>query len=265
MIFDSSYFKTLWDAHFDWSMGILYSEILKGSSADSYLSEVSGEYYNFAVPSVLKLEGFNLKDIEKTLKEQDKKLSILLFSTHQEAGFTEYLVRNGYKSHGGDCWVVLDKDAYKDNKISTEVIEVTPDNFRDYYTVLSPVFSDFPGNEKYLDICLKSIKGELHGRYGDLVSKLFVIYDSGKAAAGAGLFYSKKANIAYLHDAGTLPEYRGKGYQSALLKYRANISLAEGITRIYSSVEPNGQSWHNCIKVGFTQTPWSMLLVKEDK
>jgi GNAT superfamily N-acetyltransferase len=261
---DESFFESLWDAHFDWSTGILYSKIVKTPTATIYLSDISGEYYNLAVPTVENPEQLNFDEIDRVLQESHNKTSFTLFSKHQDKGFSEYLIRKGFKSHGGDCWVVLDQEAYTNRIVSASVAEATPESFKDYYSVLSPVFKNFPGNEMYLDLCLKSIKGELSGKYKDLVSKLYIIYDNGKPASGAGLFYSKESDIAYLHDGGTLPEYRGKGYQTALLRHRSNIALEQGISRIYSSVEPSGQSWSNCIKVGFTQTPWTMLLVKDD-
>ena len=263
MTFNETFLDKLWKAHFDWSTGILYSEVRTTTSATFYLSDVPGEYYNFAVPTAVTIEEFDLKGIAETFNTLNKKVNIELFSKHQAAGFAEYLVRKGYKSHGGDCWLVLDSEAYKNPEVSADITEINPGTFGDYYSVLSPVFSDFSGNEKYLELCLKSIKGELSGKYKDLVSKLFVIYEGGKPVSGAGLFYSKEANIAYLHDGGTLPGYRGKGYQTALIRHRSNLALKEGISCIYTCVEPGGQSWSNCIKVGFGQTPWALLLGKE--
>lgn len=260
---NESFFNKLWNAHFDWSVGILYSEVKTTPKVKLYISDIPGEYYNFAVPTSDNLKKFDLKEVSDIFEKLNKKVSIELFSKHQAAGFTEFLIRKGYKSHGGDCWMVLDAGAYKSSELKTDVIEITTENFKDYYNVLSPVFSDFPGNEKYLEICLKSIKGELSGKYKDLVSKLYVVYDNGNPASGAGLFYSKEADIAYLHDGGTLPNFRGKGYQTALLKYRSNLALKEGISRIYTCVEPGGQSWSNCIKTGFNQTPWSLFLAKD--
>lgn len=250
--------------HFQWSTGVLYNEVKSIPSAKVYFSEVPGESYNFLVPDLHDPGLLELETIRQLFQANNKKPCVILHNEHQNEGFTELLVRNGYKSHGEDCWVLLDVNVYKNREVGANVVEVTPDTFKDYYSVLSPVFSDFPGNEKYLELCLKSIKGELKSNCSDLISKLFLIYDSGKPVAGAGMFYSKSADIAYLHDAGTLPEFRGKGYQTALLKHRANIALSQYITRVYSSVEPGSQSWSNCIKVGFNQTPWQLLMVAED-
>ena len=82
-------------------------------------------------------------------------------------------------------------------------------------------------------------------------------------AAGAGLFYSEQGNFAYLHNAGTLNEYRKKGYQTTLIKHRVNIALENGIDNIYSIVEQGEQSWSNCIKNGFNQVQVMNILVKK--
>jgi|GEM_PF-2045078 len=37
----------------------------------------------------------------------------------------------------------------------------------------------------------------------------------------------------------------------------------KGITNIYTCVEPGSQSWSNAIKIGFNQTPTSIILKKE--
>ena len=245
-------FKNIWEAHWNWSKGILITDIIKKDNATFYFSEIPGPYYNFCVPNVTNTADFDIAAVSKVFTDNKKLISIVLFNEHQESGFTEYLLRKGLTFIGTDSWVGYDTNIKPVNS-SVDIKEVTPETFKDYYKVLADVFSDFPGNEKYMEICLKTIKNEIHSESViDLVSKLFVIYDNNVPVAGAGLFYSKKANIAYLHDAGTLKDYRGKGYQSALLKHRTGIALSNGITRIYSSVEEGGKSWSNCIKCGYT-------------
>jgi GNAT superfamily N-acetyltransferase len=101
---------------------------------------------------------------------------------------------------------------------------------------------------------LKSIQmGELKMEYPGLKLELYLIYEEGIPVSGAGLFFSKERNFAYLHDAGTLERYRGKGYQSDLIRYRVNRALEEGIDRIYSSVDYGSKSWANCIQCGLIQ------------
>jgi hypothetical protein len=267
------YFNELWDLHQQWTKGVLYRDILQTKSAKIILSDIGGEYYNFADPTVTTFEELDLEEITKELESHNEKAAVVLNKVHQENGFMEYLVRNGFKFGGTDSWMGYDEKTYKDKEVHAKVVNVTPELFPDYNSVLGKVFVDFPGNEKYNEICQKTVTGEMKGDFAGLKSELYLIYDkqkldtnsvydNGKPAAGAGMFYSKEGNFAYLHDAGTLEEFRGKGYQSDLLKHRVNIALEHGIDRIYSSVEQGSTSWSNCIKCGLNDMHTGIIFVK---
>lgn len=257
------YFNEIWELHQKWSIGVLYGEILQTKSAKIILSDIGGEYYNFADPIVQTPEEFDLEEITKVLESHNEKPAVVINKTHQENGFMEFLVRNDFKFAGTDSWMGYDKETYKDNTVHAKITNVTSEQFADYNSVLGVVFADFPGNEKYNEICQKTVTREIKGEFPGLQSELYLIYDNGKPAAGAGMFYSKDENFAYLHDAGTLDEYRGKGYQSDLLKHRINIAIENGIDRIYSSVEQGSTSWSNCIKCGLNDMHTGMIFVKK--
>ncbi len=257
------YFNEVWALHLEWAKGVLYRDVLQTKSAKIILSDIGGEYYNFADPIVTTPEEFDLEEITKVLELHNEKVAVVLNKVHQENGFMEFLVRNGFKFEGTDSWMGYDEKTYNDKTTHAQIVTVTPGQFADYNSVLGVVFSDFPGNEKYNEICQKTITEEIKGEFEGLKTELYLIYENGKPAAGAGMFYSKEGNFAYLHDAGTLEEYRGKGYQSDLLKHRINIALENGIDRIYSSVEHGSTSWSNCIKCGLNDMHTGMIFVKK--
>lgn len=258
----NSSFDNLWKLHWKWGKGILVNEIRQTDTGTVYLSDILGPYYNFATPKTKKPEEFNHKEVERILKSKGHKPSVFLTEKQQDLGFTEHLIKNGYKFDARDTWVLLDKGLYKNKRGKAKITDVIPETFKDFNKVLSKVFSDFDGNEKYLEICLKILKGEAENIFSDFSSRLYVIYDDKEPAAGAGLFYSKQGNFAYLHNAGTLKKYRKRGYQTALIKHRVNVALENGIDNIYSIVEQGGQSWSNCIKNGFNQAQVMYVLVK---
>jgi ribosomal protein S18 acetylase RimI-like enzyme len=264
-IYDDDYLKDLWQAHARLTDGVIYNKIDRQPKATFFWSDVPGEFYNFAVPN----DAFSddeLTNLEREFAKTGNPPSIVLHAPLQAAGMAEKLIRKGYKSAGNECWVALDPAAYSEPDPTTlaQVIEVTPDTFDQFYEVLSKVFGDWPGNDNYLRICKRSLTGELSGTCPDLSSQFFIIQDDGKPVAGAALLSSKKADAAYLHNAGTLPEYRGRGYQTALVRYRAHLARQAKISKIYSAVEPGSQSWQNFIKAGFAQTPWFILMTKND-
>lgn len=256
-------FETVWNLHYQWSKNILTREAVTLDVAIIYCSEIPGEFYNYAVPQTDNPSDLNLKEIEQFFLSKNEKPSFYLLEKHQHEGFSEELIHHGWDFNCRDTWMISDAKSQKDVKSQkADITTITPETFSDYRKVLDPVFSDFSGNEKYLEICLKTLKSEIKSPVSDLKSEFFLIYDSGQPAAGAALFYSPKENIAYLHDAGTLPKYRGKGYQTALINHRVQRALECGVDRIYSLVEHGGRSWKNCIKCGFNQYQVANLFVK---
>lgn len=250
-------FEKLWNDYTTLALGTYLKEVKTTPFAKVYLSDIPGGYHNFAAPTVSNPQDFNLEIVANILKENGQDLSIYLSEVHQKAGFVEYLIRKGCKYHGFDSWVVLDNKLYnKTVAVDYTVEEVTKDNFSDFADVEAACFPDFPGNPDYLKISKETIG---YGN-GDIQSKFYVIYENSKPVACGAILFSKKQNIAYLHGAGTLEEYRGKGYQTTLIKHRVNVALKNDITRIYSSVEPGSKSWSNCIKTGFNQATSYLML-----
>lgn len=257
-----NYFEEIWDLHYQWGKGVLYNEIIQTNSVQIITSPIPGEYFNFAVPRGENPNDLDLDEIQKEFNKANNKLSFFIPEKKQGLGFEEYFVRNGFKLEASDCWVGYDASSYKDPQINSQIEIVTSQTFDKFNNMLSIIFNDFPGNDKYMEILKNILEGKLKLNSPGLKLELYLILDKGKPASGAGLFYSNEGNFAYLHDAGTLEEYRGKGYQSDLIKYRVNQALKKGINRIYSSVEFGSKSWSNCIKCGLNQLHNGYIFVK---
>lgn len=259
-----NYFDELWDLYPEWSKGILVKEEVKGKTVEVFLSDVPGQYHNFAVPKVSTPQELDLEEIKELLARNGRSLSICLTENQQKTGFIEFLEKNNFVLDSRDCWVGYDPSTYISSPVDVEIIKVTTQTFDDYDEVLGKVFSDFPGNEKYLEMCRKTLTGEIKNDFPGLKSEFFLIYDDQKAVSGGGLFYSKEKNFAYLHDAGTLEEYRGRGYQTNLLRFRINKARGLGINRIYSSVEKESISWRNCLKLGLFELQTLFIFVEKN-
>lgn len=258
-----NFFPEVWDLHFKWGQEVLFNNTQELDSVEIISSQIPGEYYNFAIPKTSDPNDLNLDEIKNKFEKLGEKPTFFLLESQQHEGFVECLVRNRFILESRDAWMGFDTDSDISPEVKSEIVDVTPENFNDFESVLATVFSDFPGNAKYLEISQKTIIGELVGSYPGLMSEMYLIYEDGKPVAGAGMFYSKEGNFAYLHNAGTLEEYREKGYQSDLLRFRTKKALNSGINRIYSSVEQGSQSWINCIKNGFFQMHVGNTFVKK--
>lgn len=258
-----NYFNDVWELYYKWAKNILYKNKLITATADIVLSDIPGEFFNHSVPLVKNPEELDVAQISQVLNQAHEKAAIYLLEEHQKLGFLEFLIRQGFTLESRDSWMGYDPNTYQNSGINSEVITITPQTFTDYEKVLGKVFTDFPGNDKYLEICKKILEGDIKSEIEDLRSDSYLIYEDGRPVAGAGMFYSASENFAYLHDAGTLEEARGKGYQSDLIKFRVNKALENGINRIFSSVEQGTQSWSNSIKCGLNQMHTGNLLIKK--
>lgn len=249
-------FEEFWTLHGQWaSQTPIIKETIELTSSKLYLSDVPGEFFNFAVPKTESPGNLDLAEIGKN--------GIYLFEKYWHCGFLEHLTKNGYKFLGTDCWLVSGRDANLEMQISTNILEVSRETFPDFYKVMSVVFKNFSGNKKYLEVCRDSLTNKTLGC--DLQSKFFLIYEGGKPVSGAGVFFSQANNIAYFHNAGTLENFRGKGYQTSLIKHRLKLVRDLGINRIYAITELGSSSWKNYLKLGFDQAQVAVIMAPNKK
>jgi GNAT superfamily N-acetyltransferase len=85
----------------------------------------------------------------------------------------------------------------------------------------------------------------------------WVAYDGDDPAGAAGLYASD--GVGYLGFAGTLPEHRGKGAQSALLSERIRRAAALGCDVLVTETGERSEgrpsnSYRNILRAGFTET-----------
>jgi len=243
-------FTSLWKAHSEWEQGILVKEIKPLKTADAYIGNTPDAWYNFALPRVEKPAELDLGEIKKILFPISPPATIYLFGKHIKAGFSKFLTQNGYEFFGTDTWMVFNKKAGKDLKTDVQVEHIGLSKFPDYDKVTVGVFKEEDyDNKPYVEICRKSLTGEMKSKAPGFSSEFFMIYENGKPAAGAGLFLTKE--IGYFHNDATFKEYRKKGYHIALIKKRIEFCLDKGIEKLYSIVEHKSQSFRNYKRCGF--------------
>ncbi|CAN5581603.1 hypothetical protein BH10PLA1_BH10PLA1_13030 [soil metagenome] len=95
--------------------------------------------------------------------------------------------------------------------------------------------------------------------------RFYLAYVDGTPAAQAMLFC--RDGIAYLESAGTLPEYRSRGLQTALIRRRIADAIAHGCTLVYGGADFEGSSRTNQIACGlqiaYTAALWSQAFAKK--
>lgn len=247
-------FSDLWKAHFEWNLGVLVKEIKHFKTADVYISYISDEWFNFALPRVEKPKNLDLDEIKKVLSPISPKTTIYLLEEHVKSGFPKFLLRNGYELFSEDNWVVFNH-SYKDLGTDIPVEKIGLSKFPDYDKVTVDAYKEFWDfdDRPYNEICRKVLTGAVKSKTTSFSTEFFMVYEDGKPAAGAGLFFTDK--IGCFHNDATLKEYRKKGYHTALIKERIKFCLKKGIKTLYSIVDGE-LSLKNYSRCGFD--PWQV-------
>ncbi len=249
---NQTHFNELWELNANWGKGWYFSSIENKDDCQLFLSQIPGEFSNFIYPTADSAEEFNLQQAVELLKTQGHLPAIFLSEKHQQNGFVERLVRNGFFVASRDTWMLFDTSKVID-ETDEDIKTLTLDQLETWREIEGAVFADFPGNDHFTDKCEATLQPNFNDGGPGFKSEFQALYEHGQPAAVSGMFYSVDQNFAYLHSDATLEQYRGKGYQKALIQFRTQKALKLGITRIYSSVEDGSASWSNYIKNGFNQ------------
>lgn len=243
-------FSDLWRAHFELSQDVLVKEIKPLKTVDVYIGNTPDAWYNFALPKVKKPAELNLEEVKKVLFPISPPTTIYLWEKHIKTGFTKFLTKNSYEFMGTDTWVVLKPKGLKKLKVEIPVEHIGLSKFPDYDKVTVEVFKEEDyDNRPYVEVCRKSLTGEMKSKVPGFSSEFFMIYENNHPAAGAGLFLTEE--IGYFHNDATFKEYRKRGYHTALIKERIEFCLDRGVKTLYSIVEHKGQSFRNYNKCDF--------------
>ena len=78
-----------------------------------------------------------------------------------------------------------------------------------------------------------------------------LLIEGEQIAAFGSVLVSQELKLAFLHNMGTLPRFRRKGYFVALTNYLTKLSANHGAIIIYANVEDGGTSHHGFTKLGY--------------
>ena len=120
------------------------------------------------------------------------------------------------------------------------VVELRPDQREYFFDLLELSGAAFPSEKR---------SASRHF-YCTEAFRCLVAFDADDQAAGWATMYVDDGT-AFLANAFTLPEHRGKGTHSTLLSARLNLASQLQLTYAFTDVEPASQSHRNCERSGF--------------
>ncbi len=249
---DESKFQEIYAQYRRWVVGIFFQEIRHLGTADLWLSGIPSEYFSFGAPTVAEPALFDIQGVEDALAREGKRPAVVLTEAQQALGFPELLVRRGYVLDNRDAWLIFQESADRVHSDSgLELREIGLDDFGEYTAVMARIFPSFSGRSQYSQMEHDFMLGTVRSPVADLKLRIYAGFDGGKIVAAGAMFWSQAEKFCYLHDGGTLEEFRGRGYQQALIQKRVDDCLKMDTERIYVSTEQGTASWRNCIKSGF--------------
>lgn len=186
-----------------------------------------------------------------------------LFLTKGDSTNLSYYIRNTLLDDYTDYLNSLDLSldyvdvylTYTSNEIlnpelnDCELRKVDEEFFDEYKQVALEIFPNWSNEEEYVEY-FNNLSKE---KNTDKIYTDYALIKDGQIISIASTIYDVKANLAYIHNAGTVLEYRRKGYFTLINKLLINKAFDLGINRSYVIVEKDSESFNAYKKIGFNE------------
>lgn len=225
---------------------VIYTKIKKYPTFLQLKSVFPSKWFNLIVPSVSE-NIFSWKDSEKLINsEKEEGVGISYYIREKKIdSYKDELVKRGYSEFATDVYMFLSMKGKFE--VKGDYSEVKRDSLNKYLSLNEECFPDWEYNRRYGEYFYKL---KLKGVKDKFLSNAMFKLDDDFVAFGS-VVASKKMNLAYLHNAGTVRKHRKKGYHNNLVKYRCNLAFNNGVREIYSIVEEGKGSYISLSKLGF--------------
>lgn len=228
--------------------GVFYSEVIENVVFIYYRSVFKENFYNLLIPNqrenTIPIDWPTIQCQIKTETELGRGVSLYISEDQIDKSQSD-LLNHGYKKDIDDLyvWKELDK---KYEIPSLDFIEVNESNLNLFIQASAECFPDFPNNTEYCEFCFKISSTGIDKRNLNVL-----IMVNNQVAAFGSVLVSRELKIAYLHNLGTLAQFRRRGYFDALVKYLSNYAFQNGASIIYANVEDGGASHNGFTKLGY--------------
>jgi len=233
--------------------------LLKGAAftniktEESFLFLESPAIFNEYIVPLTFLDKFDTQtadDLFNQEMEDNKNISYYLRQTlvdDYQAYFANLKLSRDYI----DSYMVYNtKDFLEIDIKETKLLEVTKENFDDYKETALELFESWSNEGDYVDYFNKL--AEEHNTE-DKIFKDFLLKLDNQTVSIASVIFDVQMNLAYIHNAGTLNEFRRNGYFNIINSFIINKAFDLGITRTYSITEKDGESYYAYKKLGFKE------------
>jgi GNAT superfamily N-acetyltransferase len=201
----------------------------------------------------------DLAKVEK-LYEQKSIAGEIDLCPHADATAIQVLALGGYTVNG---WInsyvriLTDADFQEADLPGVSILQISPDRLEEFRNSSVEGYRDGGRSELLLEALARS--AELRAD-----TSLYFATVDGKVAGSAGLalIETSKGGVAHLYIDSTLPEYRGRGIQAALLQQRLSDARKAGYKVASVQARPTTGSARNIERAGFSLAYTKATFVK---
>ncbi len=189
---------------------------------------------------------------ELFLKESEEEKNISYYIRHTlQSEYSGYLKSLKLSHDYTDSYMVNElKTLTKFDDKGTTLLEVTENTFEEYKAIALDIFNTWVNEEDYVN--------HFHNLAINQQSetknfKDFCLTLNDTIVSIASVVWDTEMNLAYIHNAGTLIDFRKNGYFTIINGYLANYLFNLGITRIYAIVEKDSDSQNIYRRLNFKE------------
>lgn len=220
---------------------------------DSYLFLESSPIFNEYIVPLTFLDKFDTQAAHELFLneiEENKNISYYLRQT-LVSDYSDYFKSLKLSEDYIDSYMLyLASDYINIDYKETELVEVEENNFEEYKSAALEIFESWSNEEDYVtyfnQLSMESTNDEK-------TFKDFLLLQNKQVVSIGSAIFDKTNNLTYIHNAGTHTEFRRNGFFNIINTYIINISLDMNISRIYSIVEKDGDSYNAYKKIGFKE------------
>lgn len=239
--------------------GIVFKKITQYPTfthTESYFKEA---WWNWILPKVSPKD-LNIKSVNSICRKVESfRNKISYYIPHElYPEYQRFLEQHGYRQFVHDCYMYL--SIKKKFAIEGQGIEeLNKNNLKAQITLANECFSDnYSNHREYTELFEYNHKQNIKNKYFHNL----LLYKNKEPVAFGFLIIDEVAGLAYLHNAGTHPTHRRKGYFGQLVKYRCNLAFEKGVKNLFAIVEKDSPSYHNYLKLGFEERDNFYLYIK---
>ena len=239
---------TLFEEHIILLKSNAFTNIIQN---DSFLFLETPDFLNEYLVPVVPIEEFDLESAQDLLSKEndDGKIVSVYISELLRNDYQPLLEKLGYSEAYKDVYLFNNTDEDFQVDIDAQLEEVKDEDYDQYLGFLKEAFPEWENEIDYTNYFHELSKSSSEKKnFKDFVLK----YNSQIVSMGS-IIIDKELDLAYIHNAATVTDWRRQGFFVVLNMLMCNYSRNLDVKRFYAVVTEGEGSYHAYKKLGFEE------------